>query len=132
MDSSTLSAIAVFLAPYLQKGGEKVAEKTVESLFEYRKDLAEKFTGLFSTEIISLGLSDSPTSSEISKQLEAKPEIKEIVGKKIAEQQDLVKELVEASKQIPQAEFNAITINAEKIAQVNIDPHSVSQTIDNF
>ena len=32
MEPISLAAIAVFLAPYLKKGGEKLAEKTVEKL----------------------------------------------------------------------------------------------------
>src|SRR5437868_6313548 len=96
MELVALSAIAVFLAPYLQKAGEKVAEKTVETLFDSRRDLAERFRGLFNSEIIALGLSDSATTTEIARRLEDKPEVKESVGRKIVEKQDLVQELVEA------------------------------------
>jgi hypothetical protein len=132
MEATMLSAIAVFLAPYLQKAGEKISERTVETLFDSRKDIAEKFLALFDTEIISLGLSDSASTAEITSRLEAEPKVKENVGRKIADKQDLLKELADAFKQLPQAGAATITINAEKIAQVNINPHSVSQTIDNF
>ncbi len=132
MEPITLTAIAFFLAPFLKKAGEKVTEKTVEALFNSRQDLAEKFKGLFRNEIISLGLNDSATPAEISKQLEAKSEVKEQVNKKITDNQDLLVELIEAFRQTSQTEFEGITINAEKIAQVNINPHNVSQTIENF
>lgn len=115
------------------KAGEKVTEKTVEALFDSRKELAEKFQGLFKTEIISLGLSGrDATAIEVNKQLKAKPEVKESVNNKIADNQDLLNELVEAFKQMPEAGYEGVTINAEKIAQVNIRPNSVSQTIENF
>lgn len=114
--------IAVFLAPFLQKAGETVTEKTVEALFDSRKDIAEKFKGLFKTEIISLGLSDSASVQEVTRQLEAKPEIKEEVSKKVANNQDLLEELVVAFKQMPQSEFGGVTINAKNIGQVINNP----------
>lgn len=120
MDPITLTAIAAFLAPYLKKAGEKVAEKTVEKLFESRGDLAKKFYGLFNRDIITLGLNDSATTEEVAKQLEAKPEVKTEINTKVAANQDLLNELVEAFKQMPQAEFSGITINAEKISAINV------------
>jgi hypothetical protein len=132
LESITFGAIAVFLSPYLQKAGEKVAEMTVEKLFNSRKDIAAKFKGLFSNEIISLGLNDSASTVEISQQLEANPKIKEEVDKKVANNQHLLAELIEAFKQMPQSEFDGININAEKIAQINIKPKKVIQNITNF
>jgi hypothetical protein len=133
VEALTLTALAAFVAPFLMKAGEKVTEKTVEALFDSRKELAEKFQGLFKTEIISLGLSGrDATAIEVNKQLKAKPEVKESVNNKIADNQDLLNELVEAFKQMPEAGYEGVTINAEKIAQVNIRPNSVSQTIENF
>lgn len=133
MAALALTALAAFVAPFLMKAGEKITEKTVEALFDSRKELAEKFQGLFKTEIISLGLNNAePTAVEVTKRLEEKPEVKESVNKKIADNQDLLDELVEAFRQMPDAEYEGITINAQKIAQVNIRPQSVSQTIENF
>lgn len=135
MDPITIAAIAVFLSPFLQKGGEKLVEKTVETLFDSRKDLARKFTGLFKQEIISLNL-NSVSTQEIAKQLEANPEIKAEVDKKVAANQDLLSELTIALNDMFHLESSAVTINtekiAEKIAQVNINTQNVSQTIENF
>ncbi|GAC1401182.1 MAG: hypothetical protein NVSMB56_16340 [Pyrinomonadaceae bacterium] len=129
MEPITLTAIAVFLAPYLKKGGEKIAEKTVEKLFDSHLDLAERFKSLFNHDIISLGLSDAASTDEITKQLEAKPEVKEEVGKKVAANQDLLNEMVEAFKQMPQAEFGGISINAKNIGQVINNPTApITQT----
>src|ERR1700749_982080 len=114
MEQNILTAMAVFLAPYFHKAGEKIAEKTVEKLFDSRKDLADRFTGLFKTEIISLGLTDSASTDEISKQLEAKPEVKEKVHEKVADNQNLLNEMVEAFKQLQRAEFSGIAINSNK------------------
>lgn len=100
MEPITLTALAIFLAPYLQKAGEKVAEKTVETLFESHEKLADTFSRLFHQEIITLGLNDSATTEEVVKQLEAKPEVKAEIEKKIADNQDLLDKLAEAlSKQ---------------------------------
>jgi len=112
----TLTALGVFLAPYLQKAGEKVAEKTIETLFDSRKDLAEKFTGLFHQEIITLGLNDSATTEEVVEQLEAKPEIKAEIAKKVVDNRDLLDELAEAFKPM------GITINAKNIGAVINQP----------
>lgn len=96
----TIAAIAVFLSPFLTKAGEKVAEKTVETLFDSRKDLADKFLDVFKPEFQTLGLNENSTTDEVAKQLEAKPEIKEAIRQKIETNQDLVNQLTEAlSKQ---------------------------------
>jgi|ERR1044072_635899 hypothetical protein len=96
MDPLTLTALGVFLAPYLQKAGEKVAEKTVEALFDSRKDLADKFTGLFHQEIITLGLNDSTTAEEVTQKLAAKPGVKVKIDKKVSDNIDLLNKLAEA------------------------------------
>ena len=80
----------------MRKAGEKVAEKTVEALFDSRQDIAEKFRGLFETEIISLGLSESAASEDIIKQLEEQPAVKEKIHQKIEANQDLLELLAEA------------------------------------
>jgi len=116
MEPFTLTALGVFLAPYLQKAGEKVVEKTVELLFDSRKDLAEKFSGLFHQEIITLGLNDTATTEEVVQKLEAKPEIKAEIDKKLVDNKDLINELEEAFKPM------GITINAKNIGAVINNP----------
>lgn len=129
MEPISLTAIAIFLAPFFKKAGDTVAEKTIETLFEARKDLAEKFTGLFKPEIISLGLSDTASTPEITARLETKPELKEAVTNKIASNQQLLEELVEAFRQIPRSDFEGITINAKNIGQIINHPTGpVTQT----
>jgi hypothetical protein len=132
MDSVTLSAIAVFLAPYFKKAGEKIAEKSVEKLFDSNREIAEKFAGLFKDDIISLGLNEPVSTSEITKQLEEKPVIKEEIRKKVADNQDLLMEAILTFSRMSRKEFDGVTINADKIAQVNVNPQSVSQTIEEF
>ena len=127
MEPITLTTIAAFLSPFLIKAGEKVSEKTVEALFDSREDIAEKYTGLFKDEILTLGLNESSTAEEITKQLQANPEVKEEIRKKIETNQDLLNELVTAL----QLKDRGISINAEKIAQVNINS-TVTLNIENF
>ena len=121
----TITAIFAFLSPYLIKAGEKVAEKTVETLFDSRKDLADKFFGLFKPEFQTLGLSESSTTEEITEQLEAKPEVKEIIRQKVEANQGLLNETVSALQLID----SGITINAKNIGQVINNPTApISQT----
>lgn len=114
----TLAAIGVFLSPFLTKAGEKVAEKTVETLFNSRKDLADKFLDIFKPEFQTLGLSESSTTEEIAKKLSAKPEIKEAIQQKVENNQDLFDELVSALQTVD----SEITINAKNIGQVINNP----------
>lgn len=100
METNTLTTIIAFLSPYLISAGKKVTDKTIEALFDSRTDLAEKFLGLFKPEFQTLGLSESATTEEITKQLEAKPEVREEIHKKVEGNQDLMNQLTEAlSKQ---------------------------------
>jgi hypothetical protein len=122
MEPITLTAIAVFLAPYLQKAGEKVAEKTIETLFDARKDIADKFTNLFRPEIISLGLTDDASTDEVTKLLDEKPIIKGEIGRKVENNLSLLGEMLEACKQMPQDEFRGISINAKNIGAVINNP----------
>lgn len=131
MEPITLSVIATFLAPFLlKKAGEKITEKTVEELFDSRKDIAEKFKGLFQSEVVSLGLNNS--SVEIIKQIEIPPEIEEEVRKKLASNGDLLREVIEAFAQMPQPEFEGITINAKSIGQVINNPTAPITQTNNF
>ena len=110
----TLAAIAVFLSPFLSKAGEKVAEKTVETLFDARQDLADKFGNLFHAEFQTLGLSETATAADISQQLAARPEVKEAIREKVAARQDLLNELAAVLQQTD----SGITVNAKNIGQV--------------
>jgi hypothetical protein len=127
MESITLATIAVFLSPYLVKAGEKISEETVKTLFESRQDLADKFKGLFRDEIISLSLHEAPSLEETIKLLEAKREIQETIRKKVEANQDLLNDLVS----VLSVKISGVSINAEKIAQININS-TVSQNITNF
>jgi hypothetical protein len=113
-----LTAVAVFLSPYLDKAGEKVAEETVKTLFEKRQDLAEKFKNLFKDEIIKLGLNENSNAADTTKLLQAKPEIEKEIRQKIENNQDLLNELVSAL----QLQDSRITINAKNIGQAIINP----------
>lgn len=117
MEPITFAAIAAFVSPYFHKAGEKVAEKTIEALFNSRADIAGKFNNLFNEEIITLGLGETATSAEIAERLEAKPEVKEAIDTKAKANQRLFDELSEAlSKQ----EGRRITCNTyiEKIEHI--------------
>lgn len=76
-------------------------------------------------------MNDTSSSVEISKQLEAKPEINEEISKKVANNQDLLNELITHSNLSANSALKGIAINAEKIAQVNINS-TVTQNITNF
>lgn len=94
MEPITMAALAAFLAPYFQKAGEKLAEKTVEIALEHRQDIKDKFVSLFKPdEIISLGL-DKPQTPEEAKALqEANPETAAAVRQRIETNRDLLDEL---------------------------------------
>jgi hypothetical protein len=94
MELITLTALSAFIAACLKKAGEKFSEKAVETAFASRKELAEKFAGLFKSDIIQLGLADPATSGEIAKQLTAKPEVIERAESKLQSEVDLYKELL--------------------------------------
>ena len=122
MEPITTTALAVFLLPFLTKAGEKLTEKTVETLFDSHADLAEKFRGLFKPEFQTLGLSEISTTEEITKQLEAKPEVQEAIRQKVETNQDLLNDLVQSN--------NQITINAKNIGQIINNPNApVNQTV---
>jgi hypothetical protein len=120
-----LSVVFAFLSPYLVKAGEKVSEETVKTLFESRQDLAKKFKGLFQNEIITLGLNETFTAEKTTKLIEAKPEVKEDIRKKIEANRGLFDELVNALKQ----KDGGININAKNIGQVINNPSApITQT----
>lgn len=114
------AALALFIAPYLKIAGQKIAEKTVEALFEARGDLARKFTGLFKEEIISLGLNDSGSTSEMAIRLDATPGVKEAIGKKVADNQNLLEELASALSRQENREIHT-TNYFENVETVHID-----------
>jgi hypothetical protein len=108
MELTTLTILSAFIAACLTKAGEKFSEKAVETAFESRKELAEKFTGLFKSDIIQLGLSDSATSDEITKRLAAQPKIIEQASSKLQSDVDSFKELLAILRETAKS---AITIN---------------------
>jgi hypothetical protein len=131
MEPVTVIAIGVFLAPFLQKAGEKLVEKSVELAFDSRRDLLESFSTLFREEIITLGLNNALTEDDVEQQLAVNPEIRKNIDVKIANNQDLLSEFVSVLRQTSPEKFANVTINAEKIAQINYS-QNVSQHIENF
>ncbi len=96
----TTAAIAAFLGACLYKAGEKFSEKTIETVFEKKKELANSFTRLFRDEIVTLGLRDVITQTEVQRQLEAKPEIAAQVQKKWDDNAELVRMLHEQVRNV--------------------------------
>src|SRR5215211_3961633 len=99
MEFITLAALSAFVAACLRKAGEKFSEKAVETAFESRKELAEKFTELFKSDIIQLGLSDAATSDDIARQLAAKPTIIDDGASKLQSDADSLKDLLAALRE---------------------------------
>jgi len=132
MEPITVAAVTTFLAPYLQKAGEKVTEKAVEALFDSRKDLCERFTGLFRPEIISLGLSDNSSTSEISTALEANPKVQTEIGKKVVNNLDLLNDMIAAFEMLPDAKVHGITINAKNVGTVINNPQAAISLTNTF
>lgn len=121
--------VAAFLGACLYKAGEKVSEKTIETIFENKKELADAFTGLFRTEIIALGLNDSTTTAgEIQQQLNANPEVLKQALLKLKNTPELLKELDAQLRK----ETGKMIINAEKIGQLINDNHGTINQIVNF
>jgi SIR2-like domain len=118
MESITLAVIVAFLTPYFQKAGEKLTEKTVETLFESRKDIADKFKSLFESEITSLNLSEDTSSEEILKKLETKPGIKEQVIKKLENSESLVNDVREAIKELLKKDPTLTSSDRETLERV--------------
>ena len=108
MEPVTWVVLSTFVSACLTKVGEKFSEKVVETAFESRKELAEKFAGLFKSEINQLGLSDPAKSEEIIKQLDAKPEIIERAAAKLQSDLNSFKELMAILRETAQ---NAATVN---------------------
>lgn len=101
MEPITLTALAVFLAPYFTKAGETLAVETVKLALENRKEIKNKFLNLFQRdEIISLGLNEQQSPEEVKALITDKPEVEEEVRKTLEANKDLLDELAEVlSKQ---------------------------------
>lgn len=95
----TGTAIGIFIGACLTKAGEKFSEKVIETAFESRKELAEKFTGFFKSEFIQLGLSELATPEEVTRQLEAKPEIIEQATSRLKNDTDSFNLLLEVLRE---------------------------------
>ena len=107
----TSTILADFLTACLLKVGEKIGEKTIETIFDRKRELSEGFAGLFKQEISTLGLSGTATLEEVQKQLEAKPEV---VGQALEKLNNNPKLLADLNEQLKQ--MSGITINAKNIA----------------
>lgn len=127
MEPITTTAVATFLGACLYKAGETLSEKTIETVFENKQELADNFKGLFRQEIITLGLNEAATPAEITQQLEAKPEITAQALQKLTDNPKLLEDLNEQLKKKP----GGMTINAEKIGQVIKENYgTINQTLN--
>jgi len=123
----TTTTIAAFLGACLYKAGETLSEKTIEAVFEHKQELAHSFKGLFTQEIITLGLNEAATATEVIQQLEAKPEITAQALQKLTDNLILLEDLNEQLKK----EMGGMTINAEKIGQVIKENYgTINQTLN--
>jgi hypothetical protein len=78
---------------------------------------------LFYDEFTALGLSESATPEAIARQLEAKPEIIEVIEQKVETNPEFIKELFEIIKaQVKNNQGNINKIKAEKIENVFNQP----------
>jgi len=128
-----MTAINAFLLPFLQKGGEKLVEKSVELAFDSRRDLLDKFRSIFHDEIVTLNLDQSSSEDEISSILAKRPEVLRAIESKVAQNENLLSELVEVINQSAHETGASVTINANKIGQVVNSPQStVVQHIENL
>ncbi|HEX8736111.1 MAG TPA: hypothetical protein VF721_12360, partial [Pyrinomonadaceae bacterium] len=100
MEPITLTALAVFLAPFFTKAGETLAVESVKLALEKKQDIKDRFLALFQRdEFISLGLNEQQSPEEVKALISAKPEVAEEVQKKFEANPDLLKELLEIIKQ---------------------------------
>jgi hypothetical protein len=126
MEFISLASLSAFLGACLLKAGEKFSEKSIETVFEHKSELADVFTGLFQQEIITLGLNDTTTPEEVKKQIELNPEVALQGLKKIADKPEL---LAEFNKHLTK-ETGGMTINAKSIGQVVKENYgTINQTI---
>ena len=130
MELITLTTLSAFIAACLKKAGEKFSEQAVQTAFESRKELAEKFTGLFKSDIIQLGLSDAVTPDEINRQLAGKPQIIGQAVSKLQSEVDAFKELLailrETAKGTTTINNFANQTNNDKSANIVVDNTKVT------
>ena len=127
MEPITTITVTAFLIACLYKAGETLSEKAIETVFENKQELADSFKGLFSQEIITLGLNEATTPAQVIKQLEAKPEVTAQALQKLTDNPNLLEELNEQLKKEP----GGMTINAEKIGQVIKENYgTINQTLN--
>ena len=107
---------ALFLGAFMAETVKNVAKGSANWIGSNGKSL-------FYNEFIELGLGESATPEEITKQLKAKPEIIEVIEQKIESSPDYVKELFEEIKaQTKNNSGNINNIKAEKIENVLNQP----------
>lgn len=129
MELITLATLSAFLGACLQKASEKFGEKSIETVFEHKRELADVFRGLFQQEIITLGLNDSVTPEDVQKRLESKPEVALQALKKLYDNPKLLAEFNEQLK----TESGGMTISAKAIGQVikeNYGTIEITQTFN--
>jgi hypothetical protein len=130
MDSITTTAIAAFLAACLTKAGEKFSEKSVETVFENKQTLADKFTKLFKDDIIELGLNEATTTQVVQQQLEAKPRIADQAIIKLTDNKELVDELKREWHEHLQTISNPMINNAKNVGAMGVV--QIEQQTNNF
>lgn len=108
--------ITIFMAVFLSETVKNAAKGSANWM-------ASNGKSLFYEDFTALNLSETATVEEITKQLEAKPEVAKTIEKKIEESPEYVKELFEKVK--TETQNNPIyinTIKAKKIENVFNQP----------
>jgi len=124
-DNYSAQIIGVFLAETVKN----VAKGSANILYN-------NFNLLFYSEITTLGLNDSTNAEEITKHLEAKPEVLETVRQKLNAHPNLVEEMSKTIKEQTGKDLREITSNTyiEKGENITINQTGVqtAQTITNI
>lgn len=126
MELVTLATLSAFLKSCLSKGGEKLSEKLIETVFERKKDLAHTFAGLFQPQLLTLGLNRSTTPDEVRRHLRDRPEVALEALTKLLGNPEV---LAAFNKQL-EKESVGMQIHAENIGQVIKENYgTVNQTM---
>jgi hypothetical protein len=112
---------ALFFGVFFAESIKNVAKGTANSL-------QENINSYLQSEILTLNLLADDSDEEFQRKLEAAPKAKENIISKLETNSELCDEL-ETELQL---KFSQITVNADKIAQLNINPTHVEQKIENF
>jgi len=128
MEIITMTALAAIVSACLTKAGEKFGEKVVETAFESRQGLTGKFIEFFRPEITQLNLSESSTPEEVTKQLEAKPEIVGQATARLQNDTDSYKALLEILRETAKSQ-RTTKIETLKGVYVEENHGDINQTI---